>query len=222
MKCNPDPAILSCLANEGCRFEVASIGELDLLRSIGVDPATSSTATRSSRPPTWPPPTRPGFGASRSTATPSCARSPDTPPAPPCTSACGWTTAAAAFPLSLNFGAEADVARSLLLLARELGLRPYGLTFHVGSNAWRQARGARLRVGRSADGAAHQRRDPPGDARPRWRVSRLLRSTPVPAIEDYGARSAGRLRPSCPTGRTTCSSNQAVPGRRGRRARSPR
>ena len=38
MKCNPDRAILSCLAKEGCRFEVASIGELEVLRSIGVDP----------------------------------------------------------------------------------------------------------------------------------------------------------------------------------------
>src|SRR4029453_419623 len=48
------------------------------------------------------------------------------------------------FPLSRKFGAEAREARALLLLARSLGLRPYGVTFHVGSQcttttAWRQA-----------------------------------------------------------------------------------
>jgi ornithine decarboxylase len=48
------------------------------------------------------------------------------------------------FPLSRKFGAEAHEARALLLLARNLGLRPYGITFHVGSqcgttSAWRQA-----------------------------------------------------------------------------------
>jgi ornithine decarboxylase len=48
------------------------------------------------------------------------------------------------FPLSRKFGAEAHEARALMQLARELGLRPYGVTFHVGSQcgtttAWRQA-----------------------------------------------------------------------------------
>ena len=48
------------------------------------------------------------------------------------------------FPLSRKFGAEAQEARALMLLARSLGLRPYGVTFHVGSQcttttAWRQA-----------------------------------------------------------------------------------
>src|SRR5438132_774262 len=47
-------------------------------------------------------------------------------------------------PLSRKFGAEAGTARHLMVLARSLGLRPYGVTFHVGSQcatplAWRQA-----------------------------------------------------------------------------------
>jgi len=62
----------------------------------------------------------------------------------PSTSACGSTTRPACSPLSRKFGAEAQEARALLLLARNLGLRPYGVTFHVGSQcttttAWRQA-----------------------------------------------------------------------------------
>ena len=48
------------------------------------------------------------------------------------------------FPLSRKFGASASDAHQLLITARDLGLRPYGVTFHVGSqctsaSAWRQA-----------------------------------------------------------------------------------
>jgi ornithine decarboxylase len=50
------------------------------------------------------------------------------------------------FPLSRKFGVDGAEARRLLGLARRLGLRPYGLTFHVGSQcvvpaAWRRAIG---------------------------------------------------------------------------------
>jgi|SRR5581483_10742326 len=48
------------------------------------------------------------------------------------------------FPLSQKFGASVEAAGDLLLLARDLGLVPYGLTFHVGSQctnamAWERA-----------------------------------------------------------------------------------
>jgi ornithine decarboxylase len=63
------------------------------------------------------------------------------------------------FPLSRKFGADLEEAHALLLQARELGLRPYGVTFHVGSQcgttiAWRQAIAAagRLMAGLLADG----------------------------------------------------------------------
>jgi ornithine decarboxylase len=39
----------------------------------------------------------------------------------------------AEWPLSRKFGCEPDMARDLLLRARELGLDPYGVSFHVGS-----------------------------------------------------------------------------------------
>ena len=39
MKCNPHPEILAELHGLGCRFEVASAPELDLLADAGVDPA---------------------------------------------------------------------------------------------------------------------------------------------------------------------------------------
>jgi len=43
----------------------------------------------------------------------------------------GSTTAD--WPLSRNFGCQTDMAMDLLILARDLGLVPYGISFHVGS-----------------------------------------------------------------------------------------
>ena len=43
------------------------------------------------------------------------------------------TCEGAEWPLSRKFGCEADMARDLLIRARDLGLEPYGISFHVGS-----------------------------------------------------------------------------------------
>src|SRR5690606_26157215 len=43
----------------------------------------------------------------------------------------GSTTAD--WPLSRKFGCQTDMAMDLLILARQLGLVPYGISFHVGS-----------------------------------------------------------------------------------------
>ena len=42
-------------------------------------------------------------------------------------------TMTADWPLSRKFGCETDMAMDLLILARDLGLVPYGISFHVGS-----------------------------------------------------------------------------------------
>jgi len=42
-------------------------------------------------------------------------------------------TASADWPLSRKFGCQPDMALDLLILARQLGLVPYGVSFHVGS-----------------------------------------------------------------------------------------
>lgn len=45
----------------------------------------------------------------------------------------------AEWPLSRKFGCEVEMARTLMLRAAELGLDPYGLSFHVGSQQTRTA-----------------------------------------------------------------------------------
>ncbi|MDR3439360.1 type III PLP-dependent enzyme [Telmatospirillum sp.] len=47
------------------------------------------------------------------------------------------TCEGAEWPLSRKFGCEADMAKDLLIRARDLGLEPYGISFHVGSQQTR-------------------------------------------------------------------------------------
>jgi ornithine decarboxylase len=91
------------------------------------------------------------------------------------------------FPLSRKFGAEAHHARALLQQAEQLGLRPYGLTFHVGSQcvaptAWLQAIAGMGRLMRQlrSDGIEIEMLDMGGGFPARY-------DEPVPAIEQIGA-----------------------------------
>lgn len=144
VKCNSSLEILETLADFGSSFEVASNTELDMLRTIGVNLA-AVLYSNPVKPPShiaaahkaglW----RYAFDSESelyklARHAPGCAvyvrlRVEDS---------------TSMFPLSRKFGAEIDEAHALLLLARDLGLRPYGVTFHVGSqctatSAWRQA-----------------------------------------------------------------------------------
>jgi ornithine decarboxylase len=144
MKCNPSPEILRTLAAEGAGFEVASIAELRMLQAHGVDPATvlhsnpvkpAGQIAAAAQAGLW----RfafdsPGELAKISEAAPGSAvyvrlRVDDS---------------TSIFPLSHKFGADVEDAYDLMLLAQRMGLRPYGVTFHVGSQcestgAWRSA-----------------------------------------------------------------------------------
>jgi ornithine decarboxylase len=144
MKCNSTPEILRTLHRQGAGFEVASIGELRTLQALGVDPA-DALYSNPIKPPAhvaaayaaglW----RFGFdspGELRKIA--------EYAPGSAVYLRLRVDDSTSVFPLSRKFGAELSAARDLLLLARRLGLRPYGMTFHVGSqcgnpSAWRQA-----------------------------------------------------------------------------------
>ncbi|BFM01420.1 hypothetical protein Psyaliredsea_00670 [Psychrobacter alimentarius] len=54
----------------------------------------------------------------------------------------------AEWPLSRKFGCHPDMAIELLIQARELGLVPYGISFHVGSQQKMSLRGM-MRLPRS-------------------------------------------------------------------------
>jgi ornithine decarboxylase len=144
MKCNSAPPILDALAALDASFEVASLGELLMLQKVGVD-LSEVLYSNTVKPPThiaeayrlglW------RFAFDSEGELYKLARH---APGAAVTIRLRVDDSASSFPLSRKFGAEAGAACDLMVLARSLGLRPYGVTFHVGSQcatplAWRQA-----------------------------------------------------------------------------------
>jgi ornithine decarboxylase len=144
VKCNSSPQILSALHGVGSGFEVASLGELRLLQAIGVAPEDVIHSN----------PVKPaahiaachdegvwryafdGVGELRKLA--------EHAPGAGVIARLRVDDSTSVFPLSRKFGVAEPEACALLLHARDLGLQPYGVTFHVGSQcttagAWRQA-----------------------------------------------------------------------------------
>ena len=144
MKCNPAPEILRTLAAAGSSFEVASIGELRMLQALGVDPANVLYSN-----PVKPPgqiAAAAGMGLWRfSFDSPNeLAKIAERAPGAAVYVRLRVDDSTSVFPLSRKFGTDVEDAYDLMLLARRLGLRPYGVTFHVGSQcestgAWRTA-----------------------------------------------------------------------------------
>lgn len=144
MKCNSAPEVLTTLAGIGSSFEVASLGELHMLQAVGVD-AAEVLYSNTVKPPAhvaaaheaglW------RFAFDSEGELHKLAQH-----APGCSVIVRLRVddSASAFPLSRKFGVDVEEATQLMVLARTLGLVPYGVTFHVGSQcatptAWRQA-----------------------------------------------------------------------------------
>ena len=156
MKCNSSPEILRTLADIGAGFEVASLGELKMLQYIGVDPADVLYSN----------PIKPPSHVAAAHEAGLWRFSFDSPgeldkiasfaPGSAVYLRLRVDDSNSTFPLSRKFGASFDEAADLLRRARKLGLRPYGLTFHVGSqsadvSAWRRAVAAAGRIMAEAD-----------------------------------------------------------------------
>ncbi|MGI5238068.1 type III PLP-dependent enzyme [Dactylosporangium sp. CA-139066] len=142
MKCNPHPEILSRLHALGGRFEIASATELDALLAVGVDPALVLSSN----------PVKPMDHIERQHAAGVWRFAFDSEDeldklAVAAPGAAVIVRLAAhqirsGVPSEGKFGVDVDTAVSLMLAARERGLRPYGAAFHVGSqmllpHAWR-------------------------------------------------------------------------------------
>ena len=114
------------------------------------------------------------------------------------------------FPLSRKFGTSADEALRLLRMAPECGLRPYGLTFHVGSQCTDPVDvRPRDRALRARDAPARSVRNPNRDAQHRGRdAGDVLRAG---AGHRGGRQRRSALRsPACRTAQRVLA---AEPGR---------
>jgi ornithine decarboxylase len=144
MKCNPAPEILRALAARGSGFEVASPGELRTLRALGVDPAGVLYSNPVKSPAHIAEAYAAGLWRFSFDSPDELAKIAEHAPGSAVYVRLGVDDSTSVFPLSRKFGATVEDAYRLMLLARRLGLRPYGVTFHVGSQcgsagAWRTA-----------------------------------------------------------------------------------
>ncbi|MCB5252476.1 MAG: type III PLP-dependent enzyme [Candidatus Cloacimonadaceae bacterium] len=133
VKANPMPEILRMLHEKGSSFDIASRYELDLMLSLGVAPEKLSfgnTIKKKSDIAYFYDRGVRLFATDSETDLLNIAAA-----APQAKVLFRILTegTGADWPLSRKFGAHADIIYNLILQARDLGLEPYGLSFHVGS-----------------------------------------------------------------------------------------
>jgi ornithine decarboxylase len=144
VKCNPSTEVLQTLSELGSSFEIASLGELRLLEALGVDPADviySNTVKPAAHVAEA---HAAGVWRFAVDAEGELRKLAEHAPGAAVYVRLRVDDTTSVFPLSRKFGASAAGAHQLLVSARGLGLQPYGVTFHVGSqctsaSAWRQA-----------------------------------------------------------------------------------
>lgn len=147
VKANPAREILSLLADRGSSFDIASVYELEMVMDLGVEPDRISFGNTIKKRKD----VRTFFERGvRMFASDSEADlrmlAEEAPGARVYVRILTEGTATADWPLSRKFGCQNEMAYDLLVLAKELGLVPYGLSFHVGSQqreigAWDAALG---------------------------------------------------------------------------------
>ena len=133
VKANPDIKIIKFLNKLKTGFEIASEGELELLSSIGVDasriissnPVKTFKFLKMSA----------SYGVDQFAFDSTAEVDKLVEYIPGCRVYVRLTVPneGSEWPLSKKFGVELDEALALLLYAHEKGLRPFGVTFHVGS-----------------------------------------------------------------------------------------
>ncbi|MEW6648506.1 MAG: type III PLP-dependent enzyme [Pseudomonadota bacterium] len=134
VKANPAPAIIELVRDKGANFDIASIYELDKVMGLGVtaDRISYGNTIKKSKDIRY-------FYEKgvRLFATDSEADLRNIAKAAPGSRVyvriLTEGTQTADWPLSRKFGCQTDMAMDLLIMARDLGLEPYGVSFHVGS-----------------------------------------------------------------------------------------
>jgi len=134
VKANPAVEVINLLKDKGANFDIASVYELDRVLECGVSPdriSYGNTIKKAKDIRTF------YDRGVRLFATDSEADLRNIAKAAPGAKVYARVltegTLTADWPLSRKFGCTNDMALDLLILARDLGLEPYGISFHVGS-----------------------------------------------------------------------------------------
>ncbi|MDO8608397.1 MAG: type III PLP-dependent enzyme [Phaeospirillum sp.] len=133
VKANPAAEIVSLLTGLGSNFDVASPGEIDLCLEAGAsaDRISFGNTIKKQRDIAYAYEKGVTLYAFDSEA--ELEKLAQSAPGSRVFCRILMTCDGAEWPLSRKFGCEVDMARDLLIRARDLGLDPYGVSFHVGS-----------------------------------------------------------------------------------------
>jgi ornithine decarboxylase len=137
VKANNDPRVLATVRDAGCAFDVASIWEVRELRDLGVDGSDVTFSATVKIPSHIEEAFACGvdrFAFDSPTELDKLAR---LAPGARVTVRIEVPHEGSAWPLAGKFGVPHAEAAPLLAYAQSLGLRPYGVTFHVGSQCLR-------------------------------------------------------------------------------------
>lgn len=134
VKANPDAGILELLRDRGACFDIASIYELDRVLGLGVSPDHCSFGNTIKKRKDVRYAYEKGvrlFASDSEDDLRNIAN--EAPGSKVYVRLLTEGSHTADWPLSRKFGCQTDMAVNLLVLAKELGLVPYGVSFHVGS-----------------------------------------------------------------------------------------
>lgn len=133
VKANPHPEILKRLVHLGCRFDAASIGEIDMCLEAGATPEHISFGNTVKRTQDILEAYSKGIRLFAADAEEELAKIAEYAPNSKVFIRILIRSTEAEWPLSRKFGCSSSYAVPLLHHARDLGLNPVGLSFHVGS-----------------------------------------------------------------------------------------
>lgn len=134
VKANPCPEVLEILRDRGCNFDVASRYELDKVMELGVPGSRFSYGNTIKKPKDIRYFFEKGvnlFATDSEADLRNIAKA--APGARVFVRILTEGSQTADWPLSRKFGCHVDMALDLCIMARDLGLEPYGISFHVGS-----------------------------------------------------------------------------------------
>lgn len=135
VKANSEPEIIHRLAKLGSNFEIASINELKMLKKAGI---STDKIMYSNPVKPWPmieQSFKMGINKFSFDSVVELQKIAKYAPGSSVYLRFSVSDQGSRFPLSKKFGADPQDILPLMAMARDLGLKPYGLTFHVGSQS---------------------------------------------------------------------------------------
>jgi ornithine decarboxylase len=194
VKANPAPEVLRVLDRLGSSFDCASIFEIEQCLAVGIDPGRLSFGNTIKKGVDIAAASRHGVDLYAFDSAAELQKLAQAAPGARVFCRILMSGQGADWPLSGKFGCEPDMARDLLLRARELGLRPDGISFHVGSQQrdLAQWETAISQVGRLFGDLAEQGIELElinlGGGLP------ACYRSPAPSVEDHGAAIMNAMR----------------------------